>query len=268
LKQPMTAPPKAAAKTSGKLRELALDVATAPAKPPVTERAGYQAERPFSLRSRIYDIVRKRILTGELAPGATIDEKAIAAEFGVSRMPVREAIKKLTDEHLVEVKAQSRTLVKPIDRKLIHEAFLIRRALELESIGQAADRISTADLHRLEDVHMLHTLALQRRRFVEAIGLDDSFHRLISEISDLPRLWQAIEVSKAHLDRCRYLTVPRPGLADATLAQHRLIIDALTERDAASARRAMADHLEKAYSGILMFLDHGGPGLANPQSSN
>ncbi len=211
--------------------------------------------RPVSLRERIYEILRKRILTGEVAPGAIIDEKALASAFNVSRTPVREAVKKLTDENLVEVKAQSRTFAKPIDRKHIHEAFLIRRALEIESIGLAAERVTKDDLLRLEDIHMLHGLALQRRRFVEAIGLDDSFHRAISGISDLPRLWQAIEVSKAHLDRCRYLTVPRPGQGEATLVQHRAIIKALEQRNAANARKAMADHLDKAYRGIVEFLD-------------
>ena len=211
--------------------------------------------RPASLRDRIYEILRKRILTGEVAPGAIIDEKALAVAFKVSRTPVREAVKKLTDENLVEVKAQSRTFAKPIDRKLIHESFLIRRALEVESIGLAAEQVTKEDLHRLEDIHMLHGLALQRRRFVEAIELDDSFHRAISSISDLPRLWQAIEVSKAHLDRCRHLTVPQPGQGEATLVQHRAIIKALAQRNAANARKAMADHLDKAYRGIVNFLD-------------
>jgi len=212
-------------------------------------------ERPSSLRDQIYGILRKRILIGDLPPGATVDEKALADEFQVSRTPVREAVKKLTDENLVEVKAQSRTMVRSIDRKLIHEAFLIRRALEVENIGHAAERALKADIHRLEDILMLHKLALQRRHFVDAIGLDDDFHRQIAEISDLPRLWQTIDVSKAHLDRCRYLTVPRPGLGEATLAQHASIIKALEHNDKALSRRTMGEHLDKAYQGILTFLD-------------
>jgi DNA-binding GntR family transcriptional regulator len=219
------------------------------------EHARPATRRPASLRERVYQIVRKRILTGEVAPGAIIDEKALAIELKVSRTPVREAIKKLSDENLVEVKAQSRTLAKPIDRKLIHEAFLIRRALEIESIGHAAELVTKDDLRRLEEIHDLHRLALQHRRFVDAIGLDDNFHRTISDISDLPRLWQAIEVSKAHLDRCRYLTVPRSGQGEATLQQHRAIIKTLGQRDAQKAREAMAQHLDMAYQGIVAFLD-------------
>ena len=180
---------------------------------------------------------------------------AIAAEFGVSRTPVREAIKKLADEDLVDVKAQSRTQVKSIDRKLIHESFLIRRALEVENIGQAAPATTESDVHDLEDKLILHRLALQRRRFNDAIGIDDDFHARITGISGLPRLRRAIEVSKAHLDRCRFLAVPQPGQGEATLVQHRAIIESLRERDPTLAQKAMADHLDRAYAGIERVLD-------------
>ena len=200
-------------------------------------------------------MVRRRILIGEFVPGAVVDEMAIASEFGVSRTPVHEAIKRLVDEDFVDVKAQSRTQVKSIDRKLIHEAFLIRRALEVENIGHAARRTTEDDIHDLEDNLTLHRLALQRRRFNDAIALDDRFHAKISVISDLPRIRRSIEVSKAHLDRCRYLTVPRPGQGEATLVQHRAIIEALRARDPELARKAMAEHLVAAYQGIESFLD-------------
>lgn len=213
------------------------------------------AERAPSLRERGYAVLRKRILTCELAPGALIDEKAIAADLGMSRTPVREALKKLADEGLVEIRAQARTLVRPIDRKRIHEAYLIRRALENESIAEAARRITRQGLHQLQDIHMLHRLALQRRQYVHAIDLDDRFHRTLSEISDLPHLWQTIDVSKAHLDRLRYLTVQQIGKGEATLAQHQAIIRAVAKGDGEAARKAMADHLDKAYAGNVAFLD-------------
>jgi GntR family transcriptional regulator, rspAB operon transcriptional repressor len=212
------------------------------------------------LREQIYVMIRRLILTGDFAPGLLIDEMAIAAKLGVSRTPVREAVKKLFDENLVDVKAQSATAIAPIDRKLIHEAFLIRRALEVESIGLAAARMTERHGERLEELHLLHTRAIQRKRYVDAIACDDAFHGYISEISDLPRLWQAIEISKAQLDRCRYLTVPRPGQAEATLVQHRGIVRALIEKDEELSRRTMREHLDKAYQGIVAFLEMMGAG--------
>jgi GntR family transcriptional regulator, rspAB operon transcriptional repressor len=217
-------------------------------------------DRSRPLRDQIYVMIRRLILTGDFAPGLMIDEKAIAAQLGVSRTPVREAVKKLSDENLVDVKAQSGTAIAAIDRKLIHEAFLIRRALEVESIGIAAGRMNERHGERLEELHLLHTRAIERKRYVDAIARDDAFHSYISEISDLPRLWQAIEISKAQLDRCRYLTVPRPGQAEGTLVQHRVIVRALLQKDEALSRQMMREHLEKAYEGIVAFLEMIGAG--------
>jgi DNA-binding GntR family transcriptional regulator len=212
-------------------------------------------DRTRPLRDQIYAIVRRMILTSEFAPSSIIDEKAIASKLGVSRTPVREAVKKLSDENLVEVKAQSATIVAPMDSHQVREAFVIRRALEVESIGFAAELMNERHFGRLEELHLLHTHAIQRKRYVDAISWDDAFHRYISEISNLPRLWKAIEISKAQLDRCRHLTVPRPGLAEATLEQHRTIINALVRKDRELSRLMMSEHLEKAYEGIVRFLE-------------
>ena len=214
-------------------------------------------DRAHPMREQIYQILRKMILTGELASGVILDEKAFAAKFDISRTPVREAVKKLSDENLVEVKAQSATRVTRIERGQIEEAFLIRRALEVESVGQAASRMTKSHALKLEDIHRQHTRSIDRKRFVEAIGIDDSLHRTISEISGLPRLWRLIDISKAPLDRTRYLHLPRPGLADATLAQHRAVIDALKAMDERLSRKMMAAHLEMAFESTIRLLDEG-----------
>jgi DNA-binding GntR family transcriptional regulator len=211
------------------------------------------------MRDQIYPLVRRMILTGVIKPGDVIDEKAIAAQLNVSRTPVREAVKKLSDENLVEVVAQSGTRAARIDRDEIAEAFLIRRALESESATQAATRMTQSHVDRLDDILMLHARALERKKYVEAIERDDDFHRYIAEISNLPRLWRAIEISKAQLDRCRHLMLPREGEAEATLKHHRAIINALKSGDSRAAATAMRDHLETAYRSTTEVLD--GPGL-------
>jgi GntR family transcriptional regulator, rspAB operon transcriptional repressor len=163
-----------------------------------------QIDRRRPLREQIYAIVRTLILTGSIKPGELIDEKAIAAQLSVSRTPVREAVKKLSDEHLVEVVAQSATRAARIDRHEIEESYLIRRALEVESASQAASRITQEHTDRLSDILHAHGRALERRQFVEAIKADDEFHAHIAMISNLPRLWKTIEISKAQIDRCRH----------------------------------------------------------------
>ena len=94
---------------------------------------------------------------------------------------------------------------------------------------------------------------------MEDIERDDDFHRYITDISNLPRLWRAIEISKAQLDRCRHMMLPREGEAETTLKMHRLIIKALKSGDPEKAAKAMRDHLETAYRSTVEVLD--GPGL-------
>jgi GntR family transcriptional regulator, rspAB operon transcriptional repressor len=216
-------------------------------------------DRARPLREQIYPMVRSLILTGVIRPGDVIDEKAIAAQLNVSRTPVREAVKRLSDEHLVDVIAQSATRAAKMDRQEIEESFLIRRALEMESAAQAAARMTQDHADSLAAILMLHARAVERRNYIEAIGCDDQFHRYITAISNLPRLWSTIEMSKAQLDRCRHLMLPRAGQAEATLEQHREVIRALNSKDPERARMAMKNHLESAYRSTLAVLD--GPGL-------
>jgi GntR family transcriptional regulator, rspAB operon transcriptional repressor len=203
-------------------------------------------DRKQPLRDQVYSLLRQRIVTGAIQPGDNIDDKDIAAQFGVSRTPVREAIKKLSDEHLVEVVAQSGTRAARIDLHELEQAYLIRRALEMESAAQAATRFNKEHLNVLNNIFDSHSAAIDRKNYVEAISADDQFHRYIASISNLPRLWLTIEISKAQLDRCRHMMVPRDGEADATLKAHRQVIKALTSGDSESARTAMGNHLDAA----------------------
>lgn len=216
-------------------------------------------DRSRPLRDQIYLIVRNLLLTGLIRPGEVIDEKAMAAQLNVSRTPVREAVKRLSDEHLVEVVAQSATRAARIDAKEIEESFLIRRALEMESAALAAAHMSQDHAEQLRDILMRHERAVEKRAYAEAIGQDDAFHRYIAMISDHPRLWSTIEISKAQIDRCRHLMLPRAGEAERTLEQHREIIRALNSRDPAKAAAAMKAHLDAAYKSTVAVLE--GPGL-------
>lgn len=209
--------------------------------------------RRMPLRDQIYGVMRDRIITGHIPPGGTIDDKEIAAELGVSRTPVREAIKKLSDEHLVDVVAQSGTRASRIDPHEVKQAYLIRRALEMESAAQAALLMSDQHLESLNAIYHTHERFLEQKRFVEGIAADDHFHRYIAGISNLGRLWTMVEISKAQLDRCRHIMLNRPGEPEITLKAHRDIIKAL-QTSSTDARDAMARHLDKSYENTMKVL--------------
>ena len=97
----------------------------------------------------------------------------------------------------------------------------------------------------------------ERDRFDEALVTNGKLTRYIAEISPLDRLWRAIDISKAQLDRCRHVMLPRQGQGEATLEQHRSIIRALNSKDPERARRAMSEHLEAAFSSTLKVIESG-----------
>lgn len=200
--------------------------------------------RALPLRDQIYQKIRNLIVTGQLKPGDPINEVAIAEALGVSRTPVREAVKRISDEGLIRVLAQTGTYVAPISRTSLEEAYVIRRALEMESARLAAQRFTDAAMEALEDNIAAHRLAIARGRYASAIQLDDVFHRTIAETSGYPAIWRAVDISKAQMDRGRYLAIPKPGYGDQTIAQHEAILDALRRRAPASAAAAMEHHLE------------------------
>ncbi len=211
--------------------------------------------RQVPLRDQVYALVRKAIVMGHLAPGAPVNEIDIAGRLGISRTPVREAVKKVCDEGLIEIYAQHGTFVSSINRGSVEEAYIIRIALELESVERAARSISARQLQDLEDILVAHELALSRERFDEAIARDDDFHRFIAEANDLSMLWRVVDISKAQMDRCRLMSLPYAGAGSETVAQHRAIVVALAQGDPDAARAAMRDHLTTSLENTMRYLD-------------
>ncbi len=214
-------------------------------------------DRRVPLREQVYELLRTRIIIGQLRPHQIINEVEVASELGFSRTPVREAVKRLADEGLIVVRAQNGTFVSDLGPKDIDEAYLIRTALEVESVRAAVSNATAAELDALEDTIGVHETAIRRLRFVEAIRLDDQFHRQIAEISGLLMLWRAVDISKAQMDRGRHLALPLRGAGEATIAQHRAIVEALRRHDRLRAVRAMHTHLNTSRRNTLMVLADG-----------
>jgi GntR family transcriptional regulator, rspAB operon transcriptional repressor len=211
--------------------------------------------RSLPLRDQIYTQIRNMIIGGKLKPGDAINEVAIAEALGVSRTPVREAVKRISDEGLVKVLAQNGTFVAPISRADLEGAYFIRRALEMESARRAAEKLTPEGREVLEDNIASHRLAISRGRFTQAIQLDDIFHRTIAEICGFPVIWRAIDISKAQMDRGRYLAIPKAGYGEQTIKQHEAVLDALKRHDAEGAAQAMERHIETSFQNALEVAD-------------
>jgi len=179
-----------------------------------------------------------------LKPGDPISEKEVAARYGVSRTPVREAIQRLADERLVEIFPQSGTFVARIPYDDLPEAMVIRKALETASVRLAAEKATRSQLLALA------TIVEQQREAAEANDrsgfhrADEAFHAKIAEISGFPGIWRQVLQVKVQVDRYRRLTLSQEGRMAQVIADHERILAGITAGKPQDAELGMALHLD------------------------
>jgi DNA-binding GntR family transcriptional regulator len=206
--------------------------------------------RPHSTANVVYRELRADIVSMRRLPGEPISEKEIALAHGVSRTPVREALLRLADDRLVDIRPQSGTFVARIPLGALPEAILVRKALEELTARLAAERAGSDAIARLRDI-MEHQRRLARLGDRDAFhDADEAFHATVAEAAGHAGIWRLIEQVKVQVDRCRRLTLPVPGRMKLVIEEHRPILEAIEAHDPARAVAAMAAHLDGLRSGI------------------
>ena len=205
-------------------------------------------QRPAPKSEQIYESLRRAIVHLDMQPGVAISEKDICGAYAISRTPVREALQRLAEEGLVNIVPHSGTYVSRISLKFSEEGFVIRRALEVESVRRAAERIGTADIDALDAIIARMRVILADNRLEDYIDEDDAFHAAIAAVSGYPRIWKFINLAKVHLDRMRQLSAPLPGHLAEVTEQHAGIVRALERRNADQAELAMRIHLDSSFA--------------------
>jgi GntR family transcriptional regulator, rspAB operon transcriptional repressor len=194
------------------------------------------------IAGKAYASIKRRILDLTLAPGETLSEQRLAAEFGLSRTPVREAFKRLENEGLVDVVPQQGTFVSPIRRELVMDAQFARASLECALVRLASQKRTEHDI-----VLLLENLEAQERvaargDFDTLFRLDEEMHEAIAAIAGRPNIWSLISDIKIHMDRARKLTL-RPDHIPTLLKQHKAILDAIGAGDPDRSEATMNEHL-------------------------
>ena len=203
-----------------------------------------QLELGEAIGPQVHRLLRERIIRGDLMPGARLSETEIAAQYDLSRQPVREAFIKLAEENLVEVRPQRGTFVTRISVPSVMTARFIREAVEADVVRNLASTITPAMLEELEE-----NLAAQRSLEGPESGrdfmrLDEAFHRALSQFCGVSAVADHLETLKIPMNRVRYISAqefPRQKL----IAQHGEILRALKEGDGSSAEAFMREHLRE-----------------------
>jgi DNA-binding GntR family transcriptional regulator len=194
--------------------------------------------------AKIYADLRAELVSLQRLPGEPISEVGLAAAYGFSRTPVREAVLKLADEGLVEIFPQSGTFAARIPLAALPEAIVIRKALEETSARLAAERATRSQaivLRALLQRQREASLAGDRSGFHQA---DEAFHGAVAAAAGHCGIWTLVEQVKVHVDRYRRLTLPQEGRMARAIREHAAIAAAIESGDGARAARAMAAHLD------------------------
>ncbi|MDV3252911.1 GntR family transcriptional regulator [Devosia sp. BK] len=198
-----------------------------------------------TIAMRVVDALRDDIITMSLKPGDVISESDIAARYGVSRQPVREAFIRLAQQGLLLIRPKRATVVKKISPDGVRQSRFIRESIEVEIIrrvaGQPTDDAADVLTTLIADQEAA-SVANDSRRFHT---LDELFHRTLARLAGVEYAWQLIDDHKMQLDRVRYLTLGVSSTQRA-IAEHKDIAQAVAKADPAAAEKAMRAHLARA----------------------
>jgi DNA-binding GntR family transcriptional regulator len=205
--------------------------------------------RPQSLVDSVVERLESAIMAGRLQPGERLSEQALATEFGVSRGPLREAIRRLEGQHLLERTPNIGVRVADISPAELYEILVVREALEGMACRLCADHMTTDqidELRRLLDEHGSHPDVKSGAGYYQDPS-DADFHFLIAKGSNNKRLFAMLSGGLYRLLRIyRYRSSRSGGRAAEALKEHHAIVDAIARRDPDAAEKAMRTHLRNA----------------------
>lgn len=208
-----------------------------------------RARRP--LHEETVDRLRDLIVQGELAPASRLNERVLTARLGISRTPLREAIKLLATEGLVKLLPNRGAVVAPIEPKRISETFAVMGALESLAGELVCERASDEDIAEIRAMHY-EMLAMHARRDLNGyFRYNQAIHLKIVEASGNPVLAHTYRQLNANVRRVRYMANLSSERWDAAVSDHQAIIAALVTRDSARLKRLLRDHLSAKLAAVL-----------------
>jgi len=209
--------------------------------PPGTPLAG--ARRQSGARA-VYDLLRSRIIDGTLAPGERLTEPVLSAQLGVSRTPVREAVRLLQAEALVVELPTGGVRVAPLDVADARRVYEVRARLEGLLARDACERARPDDVDRLQ--RLVTVMDAVRDHEDEVLRVGAQFHGEIEAIADNRWCSALLRQIRGHVDRYRTLAARgRVGTTDH-VDEHRAVADAIASGDPAAAEAAMNAHIDRS----------------------
>jgi DNA-binding GntR family transcriptional regulator len=195
---------------------------------------------PRALYEEVAELLRQRIFSRELAPGSWIDEMKLAEEYGISRTPLREALKVLAAEGLVTMKVRRGAYVTEVSEKDLSDVYHLLSLLESDAAGVVAQRASDAQIAELQLLHkQLEASAHNREKF---FAINERFHMRLLEIAGNRWRDQMVADLRKVMKLNRHNSLLKSGRVKESMLEHRALVEALVRRDSKGAVRKMREH--------------------------
>lgn len=206
------------------------------------------------LRDVVFQTLRQAILKGELQPGERLMEIKLADRLGVSRTPIREAIRKLELEGLVVMVPRKGAAVANITEKDTKDVLEVRRTLEMFAVEVACDRITQEKIVGLKQAAKAFEAAKGSMDLIRIAETDMRFHEIIYEATCNDRLMQMLNNLRENMYRYRIEYLKDPHYYDSLVREHQEILDAITSGNKEKARKCMRDHIDNQQLAVISRL--------------
>lgn len=205
--------------------------------------------KTVSLADQVFEHLETDILSGKYSKGEILTESKLSAELGVSRTPIREALRRLEQEHLIE-EASKGVVVVGISEKDLEDIFTIRKKLEGQVGAMAAQNHTDKQLDILREALEFQEFYLDKHDPDRIKSMDSRFHETIYKMSDSAILYDVLVPLHKKILKYRRASVSDVSRAANSVAEHRSIYEAIAARDSELASRLIIEHLDNAYNHI------------------
>lgn len=215
-------------------------------------------KKPESLADQAYNLIRKDILTGTLAPNEELREEKFAMELGISRTPLREAIRRLATDGLVVLQTGKPAIVSSFTKEDALHQMEVRKLLETYNIEQVASFVTPIFINTLKNNLKLQKRAADKNDFHEFIDLDREFHLILANQNPNKKLREMIHTINTGVNRAfLILANTYPISAMEASGEHENIVTALEEKDEVAAIKAMLEHMDNIERRFLHYYKRG-----------
>lgn len=207
----------------------------------------------YSLRGRVYESIREDILGGRYPQNTELKEAAIGAELGVSRTPVREALRQLELEGLVKIIPNRGAYVNMITSKDVQDIYVIRAMLEGLCARWATEEITQEQLDGMEETLCLTEYHTRKENYEKLYELDSLFHEQLYSASGSRILNHVLSDFHDYVKRVRKVTIASQSRSVKSTEEHRAIFEAIKDRDADRAEELAKQHVKRTIESIQVY---------------